>query len=78
MAERMTCAACGHVGYDVSTRLVENPNPDGLMKVQGANSVYQVPARWISQLRCMDKVACRDRTELRFSDEGTLLEGGPR
>ncbi len=64
MSERQRCAACGREGYDVSTRIVENPDPAGLTTVKSPNGPYQVPARWVSQLRCMNTEECRDRAEL--------------
>ena len=61
--DRLTCAACGHEGYDVSTRIVEVANPDKVTTVPTKSGSYTVPARFQAQLRCMDAVACRDRQD---------------
>ena len=61
--DRLTCSACGHEGYDVSTRIVEVANPDRVTTVPTPRGPYTVPARFQAQLRCMDKEACRDRQD---------------
>lgn len=48
---RQECARCGHVGYDVSTRIVEREaTPDN-------------PTLYGAEPRCMDRVACDERVE---------------
>jgi hypothetical protein len=48
---RQTCAACGHVGYDVSTRIVaREPTEDD-------------PTEYRAEPRCINRVACDERQE---------------
>lgn len=50
------CHSCGHVGLDVQTRVVEAP--------EGATEVLagvEVPQRFRSEPRCVDRQACQDR-----------------
>lgn len=57
MSDRI-CHACGHVGLDVVTRVVEAP--------EGATEVIagrEVPQRFRAEPRCVDRQACEDRAE---------------
>jgi hypothetical protein len=46
---QLTCTACGHQGYDVSTKIVERkPTPDDARQYK-------------AEPRCIDREACQDR-----------------
>lgn len=53
---RRTCAACGHLGYDVETRIVaRDPTPDD-------------PTEYRAEPRCINRDACDERQEPRADD----------
>jgi len=55
VSDRQTCTACGHTGYDVSTRIVERePTPED-------------PTPYAAEARCVDPEACDDRREERHA-----------
>ena len=69
MNERLTCAACGHVGYDVSTRIVRIDDPEATTRIASVTGEYRVPAKYTAELRCADSFACRDRQDQPTSGE---------
>jgi hypothetical protein len=58
MDVRLECTRCGHVGYDVQTRIVEVPD-----EVMVAVGDYTVRERWRAEPRCVDREKCDDRLE---------------
>lgn len=77
MSDRLECAACHHEGYDVTARIVRIPDPQATTRITSVTGEHRVPARYISQMRCIDGVSCQerqdDREPLTFDAEGTVL-----
>lgn len=62
--DALECGACGHVGYDVLTRIVK-VDGDRQMRVRSGDDdvTYLVPVVFEAQPRCIDKYACQERAD---------------
>lgn len=60
MSTPLRCVACGHVGFDVGSRVVEI---EPQRKVVIWANVPPVPERFRVETRCADKYECADRQE---------------
>jgi hypothetical protein len=58
VTQLLTCRRCEHQGYDVSSRIVEVPDPQ---PIQYSGLEHTVPERFRREARCIDREACDDR-----------------
>jgi hypothetical protein len=58
MSTPLRCAACGHTGFDVGSRIVE-VTPEREVVIW--TDVPPVPERFRVEARCTDKYECQDR-----------------
>ena len=61
MTDMQTCAACDHIGLDVKRTFVELEQPWRMVHDPVSNK--PVPERFVTEPRCVDRDACRERRE---------------